>query len=591
MTKVQSKDIDNKAFLTTGTAPAFEVAIPREAAYADMDRQKITINLHASASAAITINVNWLGAKALVDNTGTAITSATADDYLDLIYDLSQDSFIGSAVGVSSENTSVGTTTSVVLWEDVLAGDGIWAVFYWEQRTITEVGWVEVYHLGDTIDALLNISKTIENEVIISRVFENWFVSVGNPSDLTVTFFGIQNMATTLSLTQAQVSSAFDLALLYEATYGEKIHANSIVRIEIKIDTVSITDYYTVQTDVSSAGSLAIAGSWNISTTTSRVEATDFAVTIPAWFDNKSLYFSWEFRTISWSDCKFRVDINGETVYISDTNIIDDSATHRFWYIYLNVSAWDTIRAYVKNSWGAWMLYFIDTNWHWVGANPQQTITDWLANNKVFKSDSRFKQTNKCDWIITTSGLEWEARDMQINGSLLQTIANVWNDYWLNNIDISTAWSFSILQPAIDTPFLVWKWNTDTTIELMLSQASWAKDRSLGKQELSNITQWFHDTTGTAIRPSTSGNIVEEIKTAGLFYFKMKSQTSSSGQFTVNINWQIFASSWTNGTKTQFFSVRVPAGTLTIAVWTNKGTSSGSSGLVEITPLYNIVLG
>ena len=58
MTKVQSQDIDNKAFLTTGTAPNYEITIPREASYADMDRQKITVNLHASASAAITFNVN-----------------------------------------------------------------------------------------------------------------------------------------------------------------------------------------------------------------------------------------------------------------------------------------------------------------------------------------------------------------------------------------------------------------------------------------------------------------------------------------------------------------------------------------------------
>ena len=126
MTKVTSKDIDNIAFLTTGTAPAFEVTIPREAAYADMDRQKITINLHASASAAITININSLGAKALVDNTGAAITTATADDYFDVIFDVSQDRFIGSAVGVSSSSWPADTDIitfakafNVVNWDEV----------------------------------------------------------------------------------------------------------------------------------------------------------------------------------------------------------------------------------------------------------------------------------------------------------------------------------------------------------------------------------------------------------------------------------------------------------------------------------------
>jgi hypothetical protein len=33
MTKVQAKDIKNKAFLTTGTAPNYEITIPREADY------------------------------------------------------------------------------------------------------------------------------------------------------------------------------------------------------------------------------------------------------------------------------------------------------------------------------------------------------------------------------------------------------------------------------------------------------------------------------------------------------------------------------------------------------------------------------
>ena len=590
MTKVQSKDIDNKAFLTTGTAPAFEVAIPREAAYADMDRQKITINLHASASAAITINVNWLGAKALVDNTGAAITSATADDYLDLIYDLSQDSFIGSAVGVSSENTSVGTTTSVVLWEDVLAGDGIGAVFYGNQTSNNASGWTTTLSFWDVdINTSAGFNIELTNWILKSLEFD--IAVVWSPTDdILVRISWIGNVNKTLTIPFADLSSTIDLGLLYHSTYGEYMIWDNIA-IDLRRDGIlDVVNYYSVTTDSVISSSYTII---DMSRTAGDSAEADFDVIIidDDWAKDCHQY---DFELTSASTAgTFRLYLNDVLIYTSTLiwswSWVVSVSLYNLWVL----TNWDKLRRTARvSSWNPSTTYYVKNQvMHTREYLINSILLDWLDNNKVFKSDSRFKQTNKCDWIITTSGLEWEARDMQINGSLLQTIANVWNDYWLNNINISTAWSFSILQPAIDTPFLVWKWNTATIIGLMLKQTNWATDRALGKQELSNITQWFHDTTGTAIRPSTSGNIVEEIKTAGLFYFKMMSQTSGTGKFTANINWQKFTAWWTNGTKTQFFSVRVPAGTLTIAVWTNKGTSSGSSGLVEITPLYNIVLG
>jgi len=91
-TKVKAKDIKNQAFLTTGTAPDYEITIPRETSYLDMDRMEILVNFHTNWSWTITLNINWLGAK------DTWLTSITNDSYYTLIYDLSQDKFIATEV-------------------------------------------------------------------------------------------------------------------------------------------------------------------------------------------------------------------------------------------------------------------------------------------------------------------------------------------------------------------------------------------------------------------------------------------------------------------------------------------------------------
>lgn len=86
-TKTQAKDIKNTAFLTTGTAPDYELTIPRETSYADMDRQEFLVNFHSAGSWTITLNINWLWAK------DTGLTAVNADDYYTFVYDLSQDIF------------------------------------------------------------------------------------------------------------------------------------------------------------------------------------------------------------------------------------------------------------------------------------------------------------------------------------------------------------------------------------------------------------------------------------------------------------------------------------------------------------------
>jgi len=86
-TKVQAKDIKNQAFLTTGTAPDYEITIPREWSYTEMDRMEILVNFHEAGSGNITLNINWLWAK------DTGLTAVDADSYYNFIYDESKGAF------------------------------------------------------------------------------------------------------------------------------------------------------------------------------------------------------------------------------------------------------------------------------------------------------------------------------------------------------------------------------------------------------------------------------------------------------------------------------------------------------------------
>jgi len=130
-TKVQAKDIKNQAFLTTGTAPSYAITIPRETAYADMDRVELLINFHEIGAWIVTININWLGAKTL-----TWVSAITADEYMEVVYDLSKDAFeqLGWGWGGWVDTTAIHKATA---WE-INAITEKWSPVAWDMIVIED---------------------------------------------------------------------------------------------------------------------------------------------------------------------------------------------------------------------------------------------------------------------------------------------------------------------------------------------------------------------------------------------------------------------------------------------------------------------
>ncbi len=103
MTKVQSRDIIDKAFTTNGTAPNYNIDIPRST-YADFDEATIKIDIHAVAAGPVTLDVNTSGSpKNVMKPDGTQLDGGdlVADDNLVLVIDGAE------AKIMSSTNSSI----------------------------------------------------------------------------------------------------------------------------------------------------------------------------------------------------------------------------------------------------------------------------------------------------------------------------------------------------------------------------------------------------------------------------------------------------------------------------------------------------
>ena len=131
----------------------------------------------------------------------------------------------------------------VVLWEDIVAADGYWAVFNGKQIVNIYSWGVIWYNFWNTISDIFVIWQSLENNIVQKRDIEAFNI-VWNPSGVTVTFANLKNINTTLSLSQIQVTSAFDLATLYETTYWERMIWDWGIEARFDIDTPSPTDFY-----------------------------------------------------------------------------------------------------------------------------------------------------------------------------------------------------------------------------------------------------------------------------------------------------------------------------------------------------------
>lgn len=78
------REFVGKQGVTSGTAPEYTLAIP---GYAPSAGDQIKVKIHASSSSGVTLNINGLGAKPIVDSYGNQLQELIANTWVILVYD------------------------------------------------------------------------------------------------------------------------------------------------------------------------------------------------------------------------------------------------------------------------------------------------------------------------------------------------------------------------------------------------------------------------------------------------------------------------------------------------------------------------
>ena len=302
-TKVKAKDIKNQAFLTTGTAPNYEITIPRETSYADMDRMEILVNFHDAGSGTITLNVNGLWAKTL-----DWVTSITADEYMSVVFDVSQDKFL--LVSWASQGWGWGWNT----WDlsnAVLDQDEV-LTFSWEKGMNYDTTGTKLLFVNSSHELW---HTTLTTAYDITTAWSIWSVgTVWNLDNFCMTHDWLHMATVYKDWSNHAILKTFSLSTAYDATTATLIStqdmwdiwSQSTWSINMSDDWLNLiyrntanTDYYTLGTawDLSTLSFV-----WNYGTPYDdmRFDSTwtkAYWLAPNGWVDRLSLSTAWDITT------------------------------------------------------------------------------------------------------------------------------------------------------------------------------------------------------------------------------------------------------------------------------------------------------
>jgi len=155
MTKVNSRDIIDKAFTTTWTAPAYNIDIPRSTR-ADLEEATIKIDIHAVAAGAVTLDINssW-SPRPVMKPDGTQLDwgDLSVDDNISLVVD-----------GTEFKITS--SSNSNVMWNPTASKSKV------RQATRTDAGDHDVYSITGT--GITSYSEEDFWVITIDATNSNW---------------------------------------------------------------------------------------------------------------------------------------------------------------------------------------------------------------------------------------------------------------------------------------------------------------------------------------------------------------------------------------------------------------------------------
>jgi len=541
MTKVQAWDIHNKAFVTAWTAPDFEITIPDYSAYSEIDGVLFFVKFHSNASWTITINVNWLWAKEL-----DWLTEISVDDYISIVFDSTKDKFVATKIWWSSW-WWVWVTQNVVLWEDVVAWDWKWLVYFGRGQVDTvyaeQVSWWEDVIVWDWtsikarekirvpwIDLFANIMKSK-----ILNIKKNW-----NPTDSLKLKLYEDDWTTLITdisdIPNIWLSTTYnDYDILWSHSYPQETYSPYLNKnFQTTWDRwITITPKWNLTMDW--------ASSYEWWLTVYCIDDDIILYTTAVWWPNTRWFVleQWKQYAIYWTfpnstlvhstdwtltSSTINFDVvwyndwsvwwNWRTVYWIQTTVVSVLATNLnlSWYewqdIYLEIErddAQDSSNYYVFN-WQDWW----DTVevWDWSNwnntTNNLMSKTQWQYNfeeNKVWLFDDRYYETREADWVVIDSWTTWETKLFLSEWDLIQNNVLVWNKYYWNieNVLIWTQSENSVWDRWI---YIAKWWEYIEKIKYNVHNSSGSTNNItvtvyLNWQAISSKTTYVHDGYGT----------------------------------------------------------------------------------------------
>lgn len=523
---------------TTGT-DAYQVNIPEITSYAQIDWQALRIRVDVGNTADATLEINGLWAKDIVkfkDN--TLITwDVSAWQVIFVIYNANNDNFeIKNSVDQSSSVVVEKFMREVVLWEDIQAWDWKWAVFFGKQALIDYTWWLVQLNIGSVAWEELNLTQDLDNNIVQSWEITWWFTEIWTTaSDLTITFHWIKNTNTTMPLTKAQATSTFDIAALYKAMYGEWLIWDWHIDIVISVDTPDATNYYTVDVTKINGDSTH----WYIA------QYPWSWADIGGWFTASAAQdgmFYKEYYTDVESDsdlAALRIKINWTVIYQQSWFPISTTRSVQTLPINTIIYEWDVISVeWQGNTWTVWIIRHSGTH-NVYSTTANQHIEDWLENDKVWLSNINFTDTLKSDWVVIESWVAWESKQLVYWWSLTQTSSSINS---LNYLSWSSG-EFSSTKPAISPLFVLWRWETPTSIKLYINETNAWKD----------ILDWIDLVNNTIYQAETDGILLWCWKAWASSTFAIELYTDS-----LNASTRIVTTYWANWYWSDYQSIVLP---------------------------------
>jgi len=481
---------------STGT-DSYQVNISEITSYAQIDWQAIRVRVDVGNTADATLEINALWAKDIVKFYDDPLQTwdIKAWQIIFVVYNANTDDFeIVESMDQSESVIVKRLQEDVILWEDVVAWDWQWAVFFWpgivETRDRHKLNWWTDISFWDGTQIDIRESISVPNwkyaNIVTSKIFN--VRKQGSPTDdisikvyesdgttLIVDLGTISGPALTTSYVETDVAlSNIDLSSYeWQNIYIELSRTwwqNASNYYQIEWDTGTSIEYFNWASWVAdNTDPYTREQRWfNYEEDKVRLSNPDYKATNIANGIIISSWLAWETKQLitSWKLTQSSVSV-WSVYYLwkwTQDNTLDTNQYDLPW-------SWSTVwrTAVTYNVEDKYKLEHvnIDVSWSYLNAKYVAVYVDWVSLWSVSWTWSSWNSVviDFSDVIIDNNSvieikMRWSVNNQALHCKNIEMVRkSIW--YWEFSIDIDMLWF---------EPFVVWKWTTTTWITLMINE-------------------------------------------------------------------------------------------------------------------------